>query len=89
MNPRQFPQYLNAPLQVLFWESDELGLMMMFFILGLMFGGVFYLLIIIVPYAYGRFKKKYPRGFLRHMLIFTGIVQLDGYPSTFEKEFIE
>ena len=89
MQPRNFPQYLNSPLQVLWFESDELGIMFAFLIFALMFGGVLYILMFAVPYVYGRFKKKYARGFLRHTLLSIGIFELQGYPSPFDKSFTE
>jgi hypothetical protein len=55
----------------------------------MLFGGVTWILLIVVPWTYSRMKNKYPRGFLRHGLYFIGLVELKGYPSPFEEEFTE
>lgn len=83
------PRYLHKPIQVLWWESDEFVIVMMFFILALMFGYVFWLFLIAGPYIYTKFKRKYPRGFLKHLLWILGFVKVEHYPSFWEKEFIE
>ncbi|MDQ5988248.1 MAG: hypothetical protein CSYNP_04006 [Syntrophus sp. SKADARSKE-3] len=86
---KQFPQYLSAPFQVLWFEPDELSLMCLFFVFALLFGNIFWLLMFVAPWYYGRVKRKYPRGFFRHSLYFIGITEMKGYPSYFEEEFVE
>jgi type IV conjugative transfer system protein TraL len=85
---RRFPQYLSSPFQVLWFETDELGIIFLFLTVGLIYGGWSWLLLLAGPYAYSRLKHKYPRGFLRHLLYFMGLISMKGYPSYFEKEFI-
>ncbi len=85
----RFPQYLSRPLQVLWWEVDEFVIVIIFFMLAMMFGYVFYILMFIVPYLYSKNKNKYPRGFFKHILYFVGVLKLNGYPTYFEREFIE
>jgi type IV conjugative transfer system protein TraL len=84
-----FPQYLSAPLQVLFWDSDELCIIVTFFTIAMIFGSVMWIFLILGPWAYSHMKKKYPRGFLQHILYFVGIVKINNYPSYFEDIFIE
>jgi hypothetical protein len=86
---RPFPQYLSAPFQILWYESDELALFMCFLVLALMYGTLFWLLLPAGPYAYSRIKRKKPRGFLFHLLYMAGLVRMRNYPSYFEKEFAE
>jgi hypothetical protein len=85
----KFPQYLGAPLQVLWLESDDMFFFFMFLTLAMIFGGFFWLLIFLVPAVYGRIKKRYSRGFLVHMLFFAGFAKLKGYPLFFERDFYE
>ncbi len=85
--PRRFPQYLSAPFQVLWFETDELGVLVIFFLLAMVFGSFFWLLIVVGPYLYSRVKRKYPRGFLKHSLYFLGILKMKGYPLFFEQRF--
>lgn len=86
---KPFPQYLSAPLQVLFWDSDELCIIFVFFIIAMIFGSVTWLLVVVGPWGYSHMKKKYPRGFVRHILYFTGLVKIENYPDFFEDVFIE
>jgi type IV conjugative transfer system protein TraL len=85
---KRFPQYLSSPMQVLWFESDEIGVICVFGTIALIFGGFTWLLIIAAPWYYSHIKKRYPRGFLRHVLYFVGIVRLDRYPDYFEETFI-
>ena len=86
---KKFPQYLSAPLQVLFWDSDELCIIMMFFTIALIFGSVTWLVVVVGPWGYTHVKKKYPRGFIRHILYFAGLVKFQKYPEYYENVFIE
>ena len=89
MEEKRFPQYLSAPYQVLWFESDDIGITTLLFILAMMFGGWFWLIMIVGPIVYMKVKFKYTRGFLKHLLYFTGMFTMNGYPSFFEKEFTE
>ena len=87
---KDFPQYLGAPVQILFWESDELGLMAGVFSLAVSFGGwLLWALVFITPWYYRRMKMKYPRGFFLHLLYFVGLIEMKNYPTYFEQCFIE
>ena len=87
--PVRFPQYLSSPLQVLWFEADELGIILFFFVLGFLFGNIYYLLMVAGPYAYSKIKKDYPTGFLQHCSYFTGLAKFDFYPDFFTRTFIE
>ncbi|MBN2570073.1 MAG: type IV conjugative transfer system protein TraL [Deltaproteobacteria bacterium] len=89
MGRKRFPQYLSDPLQVLWFEPDELSMMFIFFGLAMVYGSFFWILMVLVPWFYSRAKRKYPKGFLKHMLYFIGILNIKGYPIFFEDTFIE
>lgn len=89
MQEKKFPQYLSSPYQILWFETDDLAIVMIFFLLALLFGHIFWLMVLVGPYIYTKIKKRYPRGFLRHILYFLGLIKMKGYPSYFEKEFTE
>jgi hypothetical protein len=55
----------------------------------MVFGGIFWLGMIAAPLSYGLLKRRYPRGFLRHMFYMIGWTKLHGYPTFFEEEFVE
>ncbi|HPJ93796.1 MAG TPA: type IV conjugative transfer system protein TraL [Deltaproteobacteria bacterium] len=84
------PQYLNAPFTVLFWSSDEFVIIILFITLALAFGGYpLWILAFIGPFGYVHFKRKYNRGFLKHLIYMSGLKTFEGYPSTFERDFME
>jgi len=82
-------QYLHRPYQVLFFEEDDLVLLVLALILALCFGGKFWILIIPFVFGYASLKRKLPRGYLRHLLYATGLVKLKGLPTFFEDKFNE
>jgi len=86
----QFPQYLSKPYQVLWFEPDDIVLMIAgTFVLGLKIGGWCWLLVPLVPVAYGRLKRNYPRGFIKHTAYFLGVIPFKGYPTYFQQKFLE
>jgi len=85
----RFPQYLSSPVQVLWFESDELAMLFLCLILAMIFGGVFWLLMAAGPFVYSRLKKNYPRGFFKHLTYFIGIKELSPYPGPFQNFFVE
>lgn len=85
----RFPQYLSSPLQVFWFEADELAIVLIAFMIGSIFKGWFWLLLIFGPFFYTRYKLKYPRGFLKHSLFLSGLKDFAGYPTRFQKEFFE
>lgn len=86
---RIFPQYLSKPYQILFFEPDDIAIIIASYLMAILFGRITWILLIIAPWGYAHVKRKYPRGFLRHGLYFLGLVEMNGYPSPFEKEFTE
>ena len=89
MERKRFPQYLNSPLQVLWLESDEFSIFLGCLVLAMTYGWQFFILMFVIPWAYSKAKRKYPRGFFKHCLWFAGLVKIEGYPEYFEKRFNE
>ncbi len=90
MNGKRFPRYLTAPIQVLWFDSDDMAIIFSILGLYLMFSSwLLFAAMILVPWQYRRMKKRYPRGFFHHMLYQIGISTLKHYPLSFEKEFYE
>lgn len=85
----RFPQYLSAPVQVLWFETDELAIIILFFLLASIFHGVLWIFCIAGPFAYSSLKNRYPSSFLQHMLYFSGIKRLKNYPTSFANTFSE
>jgi len=86
---RKFPRYLSSPYQILMFEIDEIMVIFFNIVFWLIFGNFFLITLFLCPYFYSKAKKKYPRGFLKHLLFYIGLIKLNGYPLFFEKEFIE
>jgi hypothetical protein len=86
---KKMPQYLSSPYQLLWFEPDDLSIIVVGYLLAMVFGGVFWLGMIVGPVTYGLLKRRYPRGFLRHMFYMIGWTKLHGYPTFFEEEFVE
>lgn len=89
MESRPFPQYLSNPIQVLWFESDELIIILFCFVISMAYSGLAWLVLFAGPYLYHRTKQNKPRGYLFHVLYALGLLKMEGYPSFFEKEFHE
>lgn len=86
----RFPSYLSNQLQILWWELDEVAIILVFFTLVIISGGwVNFICLIVLPYLYGKAKRAATKGFFKHIIYFSGLGKLDGYPSFFEKKFVE
>ena len=85
----RFPQYLSSPMQVLWWESDEVAIILTLLAMALVFGGIFWIVMFAGSGLYSGVKKKYPKGFLKHMIYFSGMKDLKHYPSAFQSKFSE
>jgi len=85
-----FPQYLAQPFMVLSLEPDEQMLIITGLLMAFTIGGWYmWVLLFMGPYVYIRAKKKYPRGFFKHILYFFGLTKLEGYPTYHERDFVE
>lgn len=83
------PQTLHEPVQILWFYQDEVMVITMCYLAGMVIGGFAWLSLIIGPYVYVHVKRKNPRGFLSHFLIDIGVLKLDLYPNNFIREFNE
>jgi type IV conjugative transfer system protein TraL len=84
-----FPRYLSAPLQILWWDPDEFGAIMIGFLCGVILGGFAWFSIIAVPVLYKRVKADRPRGFPAHLSYSLALLTFEGYPPFFEERFFE
>lgn len=82
-------QYLSSPIQVLWFEADDIGIIFFCFTVSMVFGGFSWLVALLGPFLYRRCKTKYPKSFLKHMLYFSGLKSLKGYPNSFANHFQE
>ena len=88
----KIPRYLSDPIQILWLQPDDIFIAVITYVIGINVIGFSLELIILmvsVLWGYSSVKKKYPRGFLKHMLYFLGYAKLKGYPIFNIKEFRE
>lgn len=89
MNSR-FPQYLSSPIQVLWFELDEVGLFFSCVSFALIFGGIiWFMLVIAIPVGYRKLKNNYPRGFQNNIEYLIGFKELTYYPGAFQNKYEE
>ena len=86
---KSFPQYLGKPIQVLWFELDELIIFVFTLTFALIYGGFMWIIFIAIQWFYTRTKRKHARGFLKHILYTLGLLEMKNYPEYFEKEFHE
>jgi len=82
-----FPRYLHRPYRLLWFEKDEIILMIGVYVIALLTVMKALLAIPVVIIVYRREKQKRPRGFLRHVLYRLGIISFARYPDAFLTRF--
>ncbi len=85
----RFPQYLSRPIQILWFETDELVLCLFTLTLALLYGNIMWLVFLVSQYLYTRTKRTNSRGFLKHLLYMLGFIRMKNYPEYFQREFHE
>jgi len=85
----KFPQYLSMQLQVLWFEMDEWFLILYVFSSAMALGGIYWLMVIPVPYLFIKGKRKGGKGFFKHLLYSWGLSSMNGYPTYFMRKFRE
>jgi hypothetical protein len=83
------PQYLHLPLQILWFDTEEVSVIIVSYLIGLLFGGLSWLLLVLLPCLYIWIKRQQPRGYLVHTLHRLGFAKLTGYPGPQAREFYE
>jgi type IV conjugative transfer system protein TraL len=89
VHKKWIPQYLHQPIKILWFDLDEVVLINVLFMLAVIFGNVFWLLLFIIPFVVSKMKKNRPRGFLKHYLYKIGAIDFKNVPPYFEKKFVE
>ena len=84
------PQYLHLPVQVLFWDSHELALLIMAFTFSLILESlIFWAIFFGIAFVVIRIKRNRPRGWLLHIPYRLGLMRVKGYPLPTAKRFSE
>lgn len=85
----RFPQYLHLPLQVLWFDTTELFIMLCFYLAALLVGGIAWVGVIAGPVVLISYKRKQARGYFQHLLYSYGYSSIQGYPLPTAEEFHE
>jgi len=85
----KMPEYLHLPLQILWFDTPEIVVIVMFYLLTMIFGGLTWLLLLVGPYFLIRFKRSKERGYFQHLLYQFGYAQIKGYPLPTANKFYE
>ena len=86
---KEFPQYLHRPYRLLWFEMDEIFIMVFGYMLSMIFTLWILLVLPLAVFLFRVEKRRRPRGFFRHFWYRLGILEFKGYPSSFQKEFKE
>lgn len=87
MSEYVIPQNLHKPLQILWFDTYELGLMGALYIGAMLFGGLMWVLLVVGPFFLIPEKRQARRGALVHLFYSFGIYGLEGYPSASARLF--
>jgi len=91
MSEYRIPKFLHRPYQVLFLDSEDLGLIFFIFIVNFLFdiGKLGWILSVLGMYFLFRIKRNGPRGYLKHLGYYVGFVKFKMAPGRFETKFYE
>jgi hypothetical protein len=85
----RMPRYIHKPLQVLWFDINEIMIIVMFYLAAMSFGGLMWLILIGGPVLFIPYKRKQSRGYFQHVLYQVGFVELAGYPVPAANQFRE
>ncbi len=85
----KMPEYLHLPLQVLWFDTPELTLIAMLYIMAAIFGGIAWAFLFVGPILIIPYKRAQPRGYFSHLLYVLGWQSYSGYPSHTLSRFAE
>lgn len=91
MKPVKVPKHVDAPMQVAFWEIDEVAPMILLMALGIITGTLTYMFVLMffATKLYQRYKTTARRGALAHLLFYNGLYNPGGrYKNGLARLFI-
>jgi conjugal transfer pilus assembly protein TraL len=80
MTPVKVPKHIDAPVQMAFWELDEVAPLVVLMAVGILSGTLTYMffLMYFVTKLYQRYKTTARRGALVHLLFYHGLYNPGG-----------
>jgi type IV conjugative transfer system protein TraL len=86
----QFPRYMSAPAQILWFEIDQIVVAAICFTFALFAGGwIIWTVFFAIQILFAKTKNNRPRGFLQHLVYMLGFSKIARYPGYFESDFNE
>lgn len=87
----RIPRYIDDPPTILFWDVDEISVICICMVVGIITGELTKFIIggLIVSKLIGKMKSEKQDGFLQHLLYWWGIMPLKGLPPSYKRSFIE
>jgi conjugal transfer pilus assembly protein TraL len=87
----RIPRYIDDPPTILFWDVDEIAVICICMVVGIITGELTKFIIggLIVSKVIGKLKKDRSDGYLQHILYWWGIMSLKGLPPSYKRSFIE
>jgi len=80
----EFPRYLDAPQQILFWTVDQMVPFATMALVGMLTQTLAVCLVIggLAGWGFARYRDSKPDGFLQHICYWWGILPLKGRSMT-------
>lgn len=85
----RMPAYLHLPIQVMWFDTNEITFLAMLYLCCSLLGGWAWLLLFMLPYPILTYKRRQPRGFFTHILYKVGFLTFTGYPESAADHFRE
>lgn len=86
----RIPRHLHLPTQFMALLTVEVAMLMVGYFLFLVIGHwSIAVAAVSVVWAHVKFRERFPRGYLGHLLWSLGFAKLDGYPSPTSRSFEE
>lgn len=76
----EFPRYLDAPQQILWWTADQMVPFAMMALIGMATKTLMLCLLIggLMSWLFARFRDSRPDGYLQHIAYWYGVLPLKG-----------
>lgn len=85
----RMPEYLHLPIQILWFDTGEVAVIVVFYLMAMMFGGLMWIVLLIGPFTLIRYKRSKERGFFQHLIYQFGYAKIKGYPLPTANHFYE
>lgn len=90
MEKRYIPQFLDAQIQLLWWELDEIIILMMFVSIGLLTDHAYIASVLgfMSMNLYSKISSKKQPGYFKHVMYKYGLWERDAVPKYWIKELV-